>query len=92
MNQILREIVSKEGWSGLYKGSSSPSSLTSLPASFFMRNMTLALLDVHVFANLRKIGIGPKVSQSVLTAAFLFAFKDVLYDTMVATRRKSIRG
>ncbi|KAK2841529.1 hypothetical protein FQN49_006169 [Arthroderma sp. PD_2] len=36
-------------------------------------------------------GIGPKVSQSVLTAAFLFAFKDVLYDTMVALRRRSIR-
>ncbi|KAI2455093.1 hypothetical protein LOY97_005752 [Ophidiomyces ophidiicola] len=36
-------------------------------------------------------GIGPKVSQSVLTAAFLFAFKDVLYDTMVAARRRTIR-
>ncbi|KAI1965854.1 hypothetical protein LOZ58_000754 [Ophidiomyces ophidiicola] len=35
-------------------------------------------------------GIGPKVSQSVLTAAFLFAFKDVLYDTMVAARRRTI--
>ena len=37
------------------------------------------------------LGIGPKVSQSVLTAAFLFAFKDVLYDTMVAARRRAIR-
>ncbi|KAL1958346.1 hypothetical protein VTO42DRAFT_4663 [Malbranchea cinnamomea] len=36
-------------------------------------------------------GIGPKVSQSVLTAAFLFAFKDVLYDAMVALRRRNIR-
>ncbi|ODH49632.1 hypothetical protein GX48_04285 [Paracoccidioides brasiliensis] len=35
-------------------------------------------------------GIGPKVSQSVLTAAFLFAFKDVLYDSMVALRRRSL--
>ncbi|KAL6241974.1 hypothetical protein RBB50_011219 [Rhinocladiella similis] len=34
-------------------------------------------------------GITPKVSQSVLTAAFLFAFKDVLYDMTVAARRKS---
>lgn len=34
-------------------------------------------------------GIGPKVSQSVLTAAFLFAFKDVLYDMIVAARRKA---
>ncbi|OJD11119.1 hypothetical protein AJ78_08043 [Emergomyces pasteurianus Ep9510] len=36
-------------------------------------------------------GIGPKVSQSVLTAAFLFAFKDVLYDSMAALRRRSFR-
>ncbi len=34
-------------------------------------------------------GIVPKVSQSVLTAAFLFAFKDVLYDMTVALRRKT---
>ncbi|CZS88576.1 peroxisomal membrane protein PMP47B [Rhynchosporium agropyri] len=33
-------------------------------------------------------GIGPKVSQSVLTAAFLFAFKDVLYEQTVKLRRK----
>ncbi|EXJ92240.1 hypothetical protein A1O3_00790 [Capronia epimyces CBS 606.96] len=33
-------------------------------------------------------GIAPKVSQSVLTAAFLFAFKDVLYDLTVAARRR----
>ncbi|KAF2432251.1 mitochondrial carrier [Tothia fuscella] len=31
--------------------------------------------------------IGPKVSQSVLTAAFLFAFKDVLYARTVAIRQ-----
>merc|ERR1711939_666406 len=34
-------------------------------------------------------GITPKVGQSVLTAAFLFAFKDVLYDMTVAARRKA---
>jgi solute carrier family 25 (peroxisomal adenine nucleotide transporter), member 17 len=34
-------------------------------------------------------GIGPKVSQSVITAAFLFAFKDVLYEMTVAARRKA---
>ena len=34
-------------------------------------------------------GVGPKVSQSVLTAAFLFAFKDVLYDLTVAARRRA---
>lgn len=34
------------------------------------------------------LGIGPKVTQSVLTAAFLFAFKDALYDLSVKARRK----
>ncbi|KAJ5745561.1 hypothetical protein N7520_010743 [Penicillium odoratum] len=33
-------------------------------------------------------GIGPKVTQSAITAAFLFAFKDVLYDTMITLRKK----
>jgi solute carrier family 25 (peroxisomal adenine nucleotide transporter), member 17 len=33
-----------------------------------------------------KLGIGPKVTQSVLTAAFLFAFKDVLYEQTVKLR------
>ncbi|MCJ1385809.1 hypothetical protein MMC17_008933 [Xylographa soralifera] len=33
-------------------------------------------------------GIGPKVTQSVITAAFLFAFKDALYDLSVQLRRK----
>ena len=33
-------------------------------------------------------GIGPKVTQSVITAAFLFAFKDALYDMIVQARRK----
>lgn len=39
------------------------------------------------YAGLYK-GLVPKVSQSVLTAAFLFAFKDVLYDATIAARRK----
>ncbi|OKL57374.1 hypothetical protein UA08_07689 [Talaromyces atroroseus] len=34
-------------------------------------------------------GIAPKVTQSAITAAFLFAFKDVLYDTMVTARRRA---
>jgi adenine nucleotide transporter 17 len=33
-------------------------------------------------------GIGPKVTQSVITAAFLFAFKDALYAWTVSARRK----
>lgn len=49
----LRQIVDKEGWSGLYGG------------------------------------VVPKVTQSVLTAAFLFAFKDVLYDMMVTARKNT---
>ena len=38
---------------------------------------------------LNLLGIGPKVTQSVLTAAFLFASKDILYDTIVAARRRA---
>jgi solute carrier family 25 (peroxisomal adenine nucleotide transporter), member 17 len=34
------------------------------------------------------LGIGPKVTQSVLTAAFLFAFKDVLYEQTIKLRKK----
>lgn len=34
-------------------------------------------------------GIGPKVTQSVLTAAFLFAFKDALYAQTVRLRQKA---
>jgi len=33
-------------------------------------------------------GIGPKVAQSVLTAAFLFAFKDILYEQTVKLRAR----
>lgn len=33
-------------------------------------------------------GIGPKVTQSVITAAFLFAFKDALYGYTIAARKK----
>jgi len=33
-------------------------------------------------------GIGPKVTQSVITAAFLFAFKDALYAWTINARRK----
>ncbi|KAF2268940.1 mitochondrial carrier [Lojkania enalia] len=36
-------------------------------------------------------GIGPKVTQSVITAAFLFAFKDALYAMTVNARKKVAR-
>ncbi|KAI1178224.1 mitochondrial carrier [Nemania sp. FL0916] len=42
------------------------------------------------YAGLYK-GIGPKVTQSVLTAAFLFAFKDVLYEQTVKLRSTMAR-
>ncbi|KAI1293384.1 mitochondrial carrier [Xylaria venustula] len=42
------------------------------------------------YAGLYK-GIGPKVTQSVLTAAFLFAFKDVLYEQTVKLRSSVAR-
>ena len=35
------------------------------------------------------VGIGPKVTQSVLTAAFLFAFKDALYAQTVKLRARA---
>ncbi|PWY79544.1 mitochondrial carrier [Aspergillus heteromorphus CBS 117.55] len=34
-------------------------------------------------------GIAPKVTQSAITAAFLFAFKDVLYDLIISIRKKN---
>ncbi|OQD79735.1 hypothetical protein PENANT_c045G07573 [Penicillium antarcticum] len=39
-----------------------------------------------------KESIGPKVTQSAITAAFLFAFKDVLYDMMVSARKRGRIG
>ncbi|KAI1084366.1 mitochondrial carrier [Whalleya microplaca] len=42
------------------------------------------------YAGLYK-GIGPKVTQSVLTAAFLFAFKDVLYEQTIKLRGAAAR-
>lgn len=36
-------------------------------------------------------GIVPKVTQSVLTAAFLFAFKDVLYEQTIKLRQKAVK-
>lgn len=35
-------------------------------------------------------GIGPKIVQSVITAAFLFAFKDAIYGLTVAMRAKAL--
>lgn len=53
MIQALKDIVAREGWSGLYGG------------------------------------IGPKLAQSVITAAFLFAFKDAIFLAAVQARNKA---
>jgi len=37
-------------------------------------------------------GIGPKLTQSVLTAAFLFAFKDALYQYSVKFRQRTSKS
>lgn len=37
-------------------------------------------------------GIGPKITQSVITAAFLFAFKDALYAASVQARKNVPKG
>jgi adenine nucleotide transporter 17 len=46
------------------------------------------LVSGLVWDELTVLGIGSKVTQSVITAAFLFAFKDALYDQSVALRRR----
>ena len=43
--------------------------------------------ETVIAASLKTAGIGPKVTQSVLTAAFLFAFKDVLYQMSLKVRK-----
>lgn len=57
------------------------------------KGMTAAIRRIvseEGYAGLYK-GIGPKVTQSVLTAALLFAFKDVLYEQTVRLRQASAR-
>ncbi|KAI9752781.1 MAG: citrate (Si)-synthase [Chaenotheca gracillima] len=51
-----------------------------------MRDGIKRIVDTEGWGGLYK-GIGPKVTQSVLTAAFLFAFKDVFYDLTIKARR-----
>ncbi|KAK3947479.1 mitochondrial carrier domain-containing protein [Pseudoneurospora amorphoporcata] len=56
-----------------------------------MREAINRVVREEGYAGLYK-GIGPKVTQSVLTAAFLFAFKDVLYEQTVKLRRSVTRS
>lgn len=44
-------------------------------------------MSSDVISLTRLTGYGPKVAQSVLTAAFLFYWKDALYEMTVKARR-----
>ena len=72
MGESVRRVIREEGWGGLYKGKKT---------NISTRAECLLMLFLTV-------GIGPKVTQSVITAAFLFAFKDALYDASVQLRRR----
>lgn len=71
--EALRRIVREEGWNGLYGGWSH------------------CCGDVISFgyADYSLPGIGLKLTQSVITAAFLFAFKDALYEWSVGFRKRA---
>jgi solute carrier family 25 (peroxisomal adenine nucleotide transporter), member 17 len=77
----LKRIVREEGWAGLYKG------------MFGSFNSDLYQIPDHAIAyQYLRTGIGPKVTQSVITAAFLFAFKDALYAASVQARNRVPRA
>jgi adenine nucleotide transporter 17 len=87
LNGSLMRIIKDEGWGGLYKGMWPHPPwlpLTPIASSYFL----LSPLS-PCNTNAPSAGIAPKISQSVLTAAFLFAFKDVLYELTVAARRRT---
>ncbi|KAI9681745.1 MAG: hypothetical protein M1829_000490 [Trizodia sp. TS-e1964] len=50
-------------------------------------SITYPYITVKSRMHVASKGIGPKVTQSVITAAFLFAFKDALYEVMVKARK-----
>jgi adenine nucleotide transporter 17 len=87
MTQAIRRVIKEEGYSGLYKGG-----FTFSPSENYVNCSDKVQLTRRGLA----IGIGPKVTQSVLTAAFLFAFKDVLYEQTVKLRgtvaRKAVKA
>jgi solute carrier family 25 (peroxisomal adenine nucleotide transporter), member 17 len=70
--EALNRVIKEEGYAGLYKGESH---------LLFTPEFLTASILTQSFT-----GIGPKVTQSVITAAFLFAFKDVLYKQTVRLR------
>lgn len=76
MMQTIRRLMKEEGYAGLYKGM----------CLFSPRRLHSALSPQANAMFLFLLGIGPKVTQSVLTAAFLFAFKDALYTQTIRLR------
>lgn len=86
--QALRRVVRDEGYQGLYKGMCFLFFFfvfISFLFSFFFKKKELKKKK----KKLTVTGIGAKVTQSVLTAALLFAFKDVLYEQTVRLRMKA---
>lgn len=71
----LTTIVDQEGYAGLYKGE-----LSYIKSYFLMTSILILYL---------LIGIGPKLVQSVITAAFLFAFKDAFYAMTIKARARA---
>lgn len=68
----FNKILREEGWSGLYGG------------EWLTQRIQV---DTSSLTHDHRVGIAPKVTQSVITAAFLFAFKDALYDMTIKARR-----
>lgn len=86
MTAAIRRIIREEGYAGLYKGTW-PHHVPEGGSGFLLE----ARERERDMLILRFTGIGPKVTQSVLTAAFLFAFKDVLYEQTVKLRQATSR-
>ena len=94
MFTAIRRVIKEEGYPGLYNGKDNfPSFVTPsfLSSPLFFLSSNLRRCDKNKNANKKIQGIGPKVTQSVLTAAFLFAFKDVLYEQTVRLRSNAGR-
>lgn len=73
--------------------------ICSLPSGrSSVRRATVAFMEVRYVCSgvmamglTHMTGIGPKVTQSVITAAFLFAFKDALYNYTIQARKTIAR-
>lgn len=75
----FNRILREEGWAGLYAG------MTFF--SWLRCKLCRCISNSHLCT-----GIGPKVTQSMITTAFLFAFKDILYDITIKARQKAVKA